>query len=135
VVAVSAPAAPVVVAPVPASAPVGVFMTGPVLPAPAVNDTLSLLAQQLHLIAQQVALVQASAAVPTPLPVALPSLAPPAPAPVVAAPVPVVPSSAPAAVLSPEELAELKKPFGATARIERQATELGPTQQAFLQEL
>ncbi|RZK55046.1 MAG: aminotransferase class III-fold pyridoxal phosphate-dependent enzyme, partial [Hymenobacter sp.] len=128
--ALVAPAAPAPAAPV--LAPAGVFMAGPALPAPA-TDTLSLLAQQLHLIAQQVALVQASAAVAAP--VAPPSLAPPAVAPGAAAPTPVAPAPAPAAELSPEEIAELKKPFGATARIERQATELSPTQQAFLQEL
>lgn len=37
--------------------------------------------------------------------------------------------------LSAEELAEIKKPFGATARIERSATELKPEQKDFLQQL
>ncbi len=125
----SAPTAPVVA---PAPAPVGVFMAAPAIPTPATADVLSLLAQQLHLIAQQVALVQASTAVGSPGPVALPSLAPPAPAPMATA---AAPATAPVAELSAEEITELKKPFGATARIERQATELGPVQQAFLQEL
>jgi amino acid adenylation domain-containing protein len=37
--------------------------------------------------------------------------------------------------LSAEELAEIKKPFGATARIEKSATELQPEQKDFLQQL
>jgi amino acid adenylation domain-containing protein len=133
-----APVAPALAVPTPAAVPVGPFMAGAALPAPIASDTLGLLAQQLQLIAQQVALVQASTAAAVPLPVpAAPSLA--LPTPTLAAP---VQASAPAALapfsateLSAEEVAELKKPFGATARIERQATDLGPVQQAFLQEL
>ncbi|MFD1871783.1 amino acid adenylation domain-containing protein [Hymenobacter bucti] len=136
----SAPAAPTLAAPASAPTPVGVFMAGPALPAPAANTALGLLAQQLHLIAQQVALLQASAGGPGQAAVAQPSPAWAAPAPVPApsalAPAPAAgPALAPAAGLSAEEVAELKKPFGATARIERQATELGPAQQTFLQEL
>jgi amino acid adenylation domain-containing protein len=37
--------------------------------------------------------------------------------------------------LTPEELVEIKKPFGATARIERQSSELSAKQQEFLKEL
>ncbi|GAB3930930.1 polyketide synthase [Larkinella terrae] len=37
--------------------------------------------------------------------------------------------------LTPEEEIEIKKPFGASARIERQVTELNPRQKAFLQQL
>ena len=113
-------------------------MAGPALPAPLANTALGLLSQQLHLIAQQVALLQAGASGPT---VAQPGTvwaAPAQPMPLApAAPAPVAPVAppAPAAGLSAEEAAELKKPFGATARIERQATELGAAQQAFLQEL
>jgi acyl transferase domain-containing protein/glutamate-1-semialdehyde aminotransferase len=131
----AAPVAPILMAPAPAAAPASVYMTGPALPVPAVNDTLSLLAQQLHLIAQQVALVQASTVVaPVPMPVAPLSLAP-VPALGAATLASVAPAVSLATDLSSEEIAELKKPFGATARIERQASELGPTQQAFLQEL
>jgi amino acid adenylation domain-containing protein len=129
----SAPAASV--ASVPAAAPaLGAFVAAPALPAPAATTALGLLSQQLHLIAQQVALLQAN--VSGPAEAAQPRLAGPAPA--LAAPaVPLPPPAAApvAAGLSAEEIAELKKPFGATARIERQATDLGPVQQAFLQEL
>ncbi|TVT37774.1 amino acid adenylation domain-containing protein [Hymenobacter setariae] len=132
-----APAAPALAVPAPAIVPVGAFMAGPMLPAPVASDTLGLLAQQLQLIAQQVALVQASTAAAVPLPMAAPSVAPLAPAlgAVAPAPAPVAQALSSAPELSAEEVAELKKPFGATARIERQATELGPGQQAFLQEL
>lgn len=37
--------------------------------------------------------------------------------------------------LAPEEVAELKKPFGATARIDKQATELNETQSRYLTDL
>jgi len=43
--------------------------------------------------------------------------------------------SNPLADVSAEEVAELKKPFGATARIDRQALELTPAQQVFLTSL
>ena len=43
--------------------------------------------------------------------------------------------SNPLADVSPEEAVELKKPFGATARIDRQALELTTTQQHFLADL
>jgi amino acid adenylation domain-containing protein len=101
------------------------------------NDTaLGLLAQQLQLMAKQIALMQGgSPAIPTP-----------APAPVV---VPnhsanghtVAPSTTPAVKpsagddLTAEEKIELKKPFGATARIERQASVLTDKQQTFIQRL
>jgi amino acid adenylation domain-containing protein len=111
---------------VPLTAPVGV---GPVA---ADDSAIGLLAQQLHLLAKQVALLQAPAA----------SVAAPAPAasvPVLPTPAPVVKPALLAAPalpeLTPEEVLEIKKPFGATARIERQATELSANQQAFLQQL
>ncbi|MGI4740010.1 MAG: amino acid adenylation domain-containing protein [Janthinobacterium lividum] len=113
----------------PPAAPVGVGV-GPTV---ADESAIGLLAQQLHLLAKQVALLQAPAAaslsapalvasapeLPTPLPVAKPALlvAPPTPE------------------LTPEEALEIKKPFGATARIDRQATELSASQQIFLQQL
>jgi amino acid adenylation domain-containing protein len=133
--ATSAPAADIV-APMPVVAPApvlgGVFMAAP---APGANTTLSLLAQQLHLIAQQIALVQASTAAGSAQGVAQPSLAWPTPPAAAEVPVAPAPTTTTVAELSPEEAAELKKPFGATARIERRASELGPAQQAFLQEL
>jgi acyl transferase domain-containing protein/glutamate-1-semialdehyde aminotransferase/acyl carrier protein len=143
--------APVVaasVAPVPAAAPAfAAPMYAPSVAPPALaNSALSLLSQQLHLIAQQVALLQGSAggSVAEPMVAAAPVAAAP-----VAAAAPVVASSgaaalatavaaapsAPTADLTPEEAVELKKPFGATARIERQSTELSAAQRAFLDDL
>ena len=126
--AVAAQAAPVA-APVfaaPAFAPV-------VAPPALANSALGLLSQQLHLIAQQVALLQGSAggSLMEPILATAPVASPPL---VAAAP---AASNAPAAEadITPEEAVELKKPFGATARIERQATELSATQRAFLDDL
>lgn len=93
-------------------------------PLPASDSALSLMAQQLHIIAQQVALLQNQGLV-NPI---LPPTAPVAP-PTVSLP------TLPAADLTPEEAIEIKKPFGATARIERQTTALSSQQQAFLAEL
>ena len=142
--AAPAAAAPVVLAAPAALVPAALAPVAPVflpasLPAAGANPALGLLAQQLHLIAQQVALLQGATALPvpvTPVPV-------PAPAPVAAAsaePARPAPSAAPVAPvaapdLTPDEVAEFKKPFGATARIERQVTELSATQQAFLHQL
>ncbi len=91
------------------------------------NDALlRLVAQQLQLLSQQVTLLQAGQ----------PGPAGPGSAPAAA---PVSPISAPVAAqgpdLTPEEEAELKKPFGATARIERHPTELSAGQQEFLRQL
>ncbi len=100
------------------------------MPPSGADSALSLIAQQLQLLARQVALLEgntAGAAVPaiqpSPAP-ALPSLAPKAEV-----------ALKPAADLTPEEVIEIKKPFGATARIERHATELSSSQQLFLEQL
>jgi len=89
------------------------------------NSVLALISQQIQLLAQQVALLQGN-------PIAMArvdaNILPQA----VATP---VPAKASETSLSAEELAELKKPFGATARIERQSSRLNPKQQAFLDEL
>lgn len=101
------------------------------------NPALGLIAQQLQLLSQQINLLQGS------------STAPP-----VFVPVSVSPNTYPAngkhqsnglsvdhasAIKAPEltaeEAVEIKKPFGAAARIERQETELTASQQAFLQRL
>ncbi len=125
----------VAAAPVAASVPVvaaPVFAPAAPVPATVADSTLSLLSQQLHLIAQQVALLQGtSGGIATPAAVVAPAAAGPivAPAPSAAQPL------AAETEVTPEEAVELKKPFGATARIERQTTELNSAQQAFLQEL
>jgi amino acid adenylation domain-containing protein len=134
---VAAPVAPAAVAApaVPVAAPVFAAPAfAPIAAPPALaNSALGLLSQQLHLIAQQVALLQGSAggSLLEPILAAAP-VAPAAPAPALAA-VPHAPAAE--ADITPEEAVELKKPFGATARIERQSTELSAPQRAFLDDL
>jgi amino acid adenylation domain-containing protein len=121
---VAAPAAPAFAAPVYA----------PVAAPPALaNSALSLLSQQLHLIAQQVALLQGGAGSSPVAPIL--AAAPVAATPPVAAPSAAISAPTAEADITPEEAVELKKPFGATARIERQSTELSPAQRAFLDDL
>ncbi|GAB3738133.1 amino acid adenylation domain-containing protein [Spirosoma lituiforme] len=88
------------------------------------NSVLDLMAQQLQILSKQVALMQAGSRGET----AMPEVA-------ASAPVARKPVSLTKAELTPEEEIELKKPFGASARIERQLTELNPEQQAFLRQL
>ena len=116
--------------------PVSAFVT----PSPAVsvtgaNPALDLIAQQLQLFAQQIALMQANTAPTTPT--LLSSVAiPPTVAPTNGTPTnDFAKSLNDTSDLSAEEKAELKKPFGATARIERQASTLSAEQQAFLAQL
>ena len=106
---------------------------------PESDTALGLIAQQLQLLAKQVALLQgaspgqpappawASAAVSTSVPTATTRPAAQPPTTTVAA--------APATDLTPEEKIEFAKPFGATARIDRQATGLTPAQHDFLRQL
>ncbi|WP_324672448.1 polyketide synthase [Hymenobacter sp. GOD-10R] len=116
-------AAPVMMLPIGASLPAG-------------NDSpLGLIAQQLHILAKQMNMLQGGGQV---LPVSSPTAVPMPSAPT--EPVVTVPSfsvkpTAASADLTPEEAVEIKKPFGAAARIERQTTELSPAQQHFLQQL
>ena len=112
----------------PVPVPYGASVTQPATAA--VNPALDLIAQQIQLLAKQIELLQAGNA-----PVPLPATAP-------VAPVNGVPESrsnghavADTADLTPEETVELKKPFGATARIDRQASALSDTQQAFIRQL
>lgn len=108
---------------------------------PSTDSALGLIAQQLQILAKQVALLQggnpeATPVTPTVAPAALQQgnlNAPPPPAAPATAKAP--PAEAPPADLTPEEELEIKKPFGATARIERQATELTGKQQDFLKHL
>ena len=113
-----------------------VFAPAAPMPATVADSTLSLLSQQLHLIAQQVALLQGSGGGSMAGPMAAAALAAPVATASVVAGSPSVAKHATAEVeITAEEVLELRKPFGATARIERQATELNTAQQAFLQEL
>ena len=101
-------------------APFAPVATPVLLPPPAADSTLSLLAAQLQQLTQQVAQLQHAGAN------ALPAVAS-------AAPVALPPPSAPMPELTAAEAVEHAKPFGATARIERQATTaLAPRQQDFL---
>ncbi|QNK63172.1 amino acid adenylation domain-containing protein [Pedobacter sp. PAMC26386] len=99
------------------TAPVVTAATESAVFAPA-DTALGLIAQQLQLLTKQVELMSGSA------PSAFRNAG-------LSAPITVKAD----AELSAEELSEIKKPFGATARIEKQATELQPEQQEFLKQL
>ena len=132
----STPVAPIQVDPLPVFT---ASMTASVAPVSTLNgdSALGLIAQQLQLLARQVALLEGGSSV-TPV-----ATAPVAPA--VLNGQPPVAKSGLATVsvtakpvradLSPEEEAELKKPFGATARIERQASGLSGKQENFLRQI
>lgn len=92
------------------------------------NDTvLGLMAQQVQILAKQIAMMQGNPPASQPSPTALPNPNGKA------LTEPMVPAKTPD--LTPEEEIEIKKPFGASARIERQSTELSPKQKHFLQQL
>ncbi|MGA0557669.1 amino acid adenylation domain-containing protein [Larkinella sp. VNQ87] len=134
------PAQPTAAPPAPAPAPMpvapGQTPVNGVANTNYTNPALGLISQQLQLLAQQIALLQGTSPV---LPPAVPVTAP------------VVPSTgfhsngngkpkdltpvSKAAELTAEEAVEIKKPFGAAARIERQVTELTDTQRDFLRRL
>ncbi|WP_114938154.1 polyketide synthase [Mucilaginibacter endophyticus] len=93
------------------------------------NDiAISLISQQLQLLANQLSYIQGNA----PAAQAPPQQTYNAPAPVVT---PAKSLLSLAADFTPEEQVELKKPFGATARIEKQVQGLTDKQQAFLKDL
>jgi len=97
--------------------------------APAANPALDLIAQQIQMLAAQLAVMQTGSA-PQPAPVAAPVAPVAAPALVVEAPQSKIQYD-----LTPEEQVEVKKPFGATARIEKQVQGLSEKQQSFLNRL
>ncbi|WP_121810366.1 polyketide synthase [Mucilaginibacter kameinonensis] len=93
------------------------------------NDiAISLISQQLQLLANQLSYIQSNA----PAAQAPPQQTYNAPAPAVT---PAKSLLSLAADFTPEEQVELKKPFGATARIEKQVQGLTDKQQAFLKDL
>ena len=102
--------------------------SAPAVPAPApvaaANPALDLIAQQIQMLANQLAVMQNNSA-----PQAAPQAAP-APAPAV-----VQPASKIQYDLTAEEQVGVKKPFGATARIEKQVQGLSDKQQSFLNRL
>jgi amino acid adenylation domain-containing protein len=145
---VAPPAAEPIIAPVPA--PVAAHTAPPAYTPPPVSipavsagpdsdSALNLIAQQMQLLARQIALLQAAAPATQVPPSAYTAAPTPTPTPTVI-PVP-TPSPAPKQAhssspdITAEEAVELKKPFGATARIERQSTTLTSQQQTFLQKL
>jgi amino acid adenylation domain-containing protein len=91
--------------------------------APANDTALGLIAQQLEILSKQVMLMHGQA------PAIIATRAAPSPS----APMPRKPSNE--FSLSPQEKAEIQKPFGATPKIERQSTELNQDQRNFLSRL
>ena len=93
--------------------------------APANNPALDLIAQQIQMLASQLASMQNGSATKTEAPAQVVQVAP------VAQPI----KSGIQYDLTPEEQIEVKKPFGATARIEKQVQGLSEAQQSFLSQL
>ncbi|SDP71664.1 amino acid adenylation domain-containing protein [Mucilaginibacter sp. OK268] len=116
---------PEVVAPVAASQQ-QTFSPLPVNNAAGNNDLIiGLISQQLQLLTNQLALIQNGGGIQQPIPVQNHSTS-------------AIASIKPQQItyeLTPEEQEELKKPFGATARIEKQTLELNDKQAAFLKDL
>ncbi|HEY4335896.1 MAG TPA: aminotransferase class III-fold pyridoxal phosphate-dependent enzyme, partial [Puia sp.] len=118
----------------------------PVFTPTAGNNTtvIGLISQQIQLLAQQINLLQGGIPMPV-FSAAIPATAQAAPAPgqqpqamtaPAFTPAPSVNGKArPEAELTADELVEHKKPFGATAKIEKNARELAPRQKAFLSQL
>ncbi|EDM38252.1 non-ribosomal peptide synthetase/polyketide synthase [Pedobacter sp. BAL39] len=114
------------------SAPV--YNSAPVFHQQANDTAMSLIAQQLEILSKQVMMMQGMQSVTVQL------SPPPPPASVVAAaatpsPKPAVKKQVSDLSLSAQEQEEIKKPFGATPKIERQSSDLNPKQQSFLKEL
>ncbi|WP_316749143.1 polyketide synthase [Pedobacter gandavensis] len=93
---------------------------------------IELISQQIQLLARQVALLQGTAPVAVQQVVVSPPV-PPAVAPSNGTPHAL--SNATSPDLSPEELAEIKKPFGASPKIEKQSAALTQDQQQYLDDL
>lgn len=93
---------------------------------PANSAAIDLISQQLQLLARQLSLLQG-------LPMEqVPQTSQLQPA---VEPIKPVPASSASVELSPEEEREIKKPFGASARIEKQSAALNDIQQNYLQDL
>jgi amino acid adenylation domain-containing protein len=101
---------------------------------PVNGDALSLISQQLQLLAMQISLLQGgqvqqaqTSIYAAPVDKAIPSVAP--------TPVAVPEPKASTTELTAEEALEIKKPFGAIARIEKQSGALNEVQQKYLADL
>lgn len=113
-----------------------VFQSAPV--AEGSNQALTMIAQQLQLLASQVATMQGGAIGFPEVRTTTVVLEPPPAHLFTNAHPPVAPPGMelePQPETTAEELAELKKPFGATARIERQVQGISEVQQAFIDKL
>ena len=114
-----------------AAAPQPVPMQGmPFAPTGGSEMALSMISQQLQLLAGQIAHLQGGAPIASPQP----STNGVPPGQLKGEPV-APPALAQEPDISPEEMVEIKKPFGATARIERKVQELDDKQMAFLADL
>jgi len=118
---------PEAVAPAPVVAQQQAFIPPTINTSAGNNDLIiGLISQQLQLLTNQLALLQNGNGIQQGTTIQNNSI----PAPVIAPAKPSITYE-----LSPEEQVELKKPFGATARIEKQTLELNNKQAAFLKEL
>jgi amino acid adenylation domain-containing protein len=103
------------------------------------DSALGLIAQQLQLLSKQVELMQGGPQLNTDANMGINYAESATPAPVKYAPSFLSSNSASQDLslsgISAEELAEIKKPFGAVARIDKQATSLAPEQKDFLDQL
>ncbi|ANH80438.1 hypothetical protein A8C56_05040 [Niabella ginsenosidivorans] len=106
-------------------APAAPVMAAPGGMQPVGADMMSLITLQLQLLTQQVAMMQNGNG-------AAAHIAATPPAPPVQSPVATTPGTGTGDELTAEEKAELKKPFGATARIDRRATAMTDQQQQFI---
>ncbi|WP_257668237.1 polyketide synthase [Parapedobacter tibetensis] len=96
-------------------------------------DPISLISQQISLISQQIALLQGSASMSFQQPMAAHQNGKPVP--VIQSVVSETRTTPTDTTLAAEEMAALKKPFGATARIERQSSALNEEQERYLADL
>lgn len=93
-------------------------------------DTITLISQQINLISQQIALLQGSA--PTGIQLTAPTHQNGYAMPTAASTVTESAAAQTEGPLAPEEVEALKKPFGATARIERQSATLTEKQKQYI---
>ncbi|CAM4238159.1 amino acid adenylation domain-containing protein [Pedobacter westerhofensis] len=122
-----------------AAAPVQNYAPQPAASFTPSDSALGLIAQQLQLLSRQVELMQGTPQASPDINAGINYAESAAPSPVKVAPSFSSPNSAAQDLslsgISAEELAEIKKPFGAVARIEKQATSLAPAQKEFLDQL
>ena len=102
------------------------------------STVIGLISQQIQLLAQQIALLQGGAPAPAPIPMPQQPAQPRASAAPTFTPAPTPNGNGKLKIegdLTAEELIEHKKPFGATAKIDKNAQSLTTRQQSFLNDL